>query len=87
MTNRTCRALNRPTVGFDHFDLMFLYQEASMDKDMSQIEHNSTLHNKNSSEISTQQQVSNRTVSELPDQEAEMDALESRLFAMARSRC
>jgi hypothetical protein len=74
-------------VGFDHFDLMFLYQEASMDKDMSQIEHNSTLHNKNSSEISTQQQVSNRTVSELPDQEAEMDALESRLFAMARSRC
>ena len=58
-----------------------------MDKDNSQIEHNGSQHNINNSENSTQQHVAKLTATELSDQEAEMDALESRLFAMAGSRC
>ena len=58
-----------------------------MDKDKSQIEHNGPLHHHQVPENSTQQHVNNISELEVIDQEAEMDALESRLFAMAKSRC
>ena len=54
---------------------------------MSQVDQNHSLHNIKAAENSTQQHVSHHTENERVDQEAEMDALESRLFAMAGSRC
>ena len=58
-----------------------------MDKDKSQMDHHSSQHNNIPHENSVQQHVSSLAENEPLDQEAEMDALESRLFAMARSRC
>lgn len=57
-----------------------------MDKDQSQMNHHGSLHHEKSPEDAAQQHVSS-----IPDQkalnQADMDALEARLFAMAKSRC
>lgn len=58
-----------------------------MDKDKSQIVNNHSLHNNKTTENFSQQHVGNITEHDTQDHEAEMDALESRLFAMAGSRC
>ncbi|MFA5825710.1 MAG: hypothetical protein WC825_07025 [Gallionellaceae bacterium] len=58
-----------------------------MDKDKSQMNHHGSLHHEKSPEDSAQQHVSHLPDQESLDQEADMDALEARLFAMAKSRC
>ena len=57
-----------------------------MDKDMTQIVINHTQHNNKSTESLSRQHTGNITELESLDHKAEMDALESRLFAMAGSR-
>lgn len=57
-----------------------------MDKDKSQMNHHGSLHHEKSPEGSAQLQVNNLSEPESRDQEAEMDALEAKLFAMAKSR-
>ena len=57
-----------------------------MDKDKSQLEHSSSLHNKNIPENAKQQHLGHISEHKQSDADAEMDALETRLFAMAGSR-
>jgi hypothetical protein len=57
-----------------------------MDK-YSQINHHGSLHHEKSIEDSALLHVSSLPEQALLDHEAEMDALEARLFAMAKSRC
>lgn len=58
-----------------------------MDKDKSQMNHHGSLHHEKSPDESASQHVSNLPEPESVDQDADMDALEARLFAMAKSRC
>ena len=57
-----------------------------MDKDKTQMNHHGELNHKHSFDDSAQPHVSKLSEQGLDDQEAEMDALEARLFAMAKSR-
>ena len=57
-----------------------------MDKDKTQMNQHGALHHEKSSEDSTQQHVSKLPEPGDIDQEALMDGLEARLFAMAKSR-
>ena len=57
-----------------------------MDKDKTQMNHHGALHHEHSLDDSAQPHVSKLPEQGLDDQEAEMDALEARLFAMAKSR-
>jgi hypothetical protein len=57
-----------------------------MDKDKSQMNHYAFLHHEKKPEDATQHLDSSFSEHELRDQEAEMDKLEARLFAMARPR-
>jgi archaellum component FlaC len=56
-----------------------------MDKDKSQLNQHGSFHNEKGSSDSALRHVSNGQDQEQIDQEAEMDALEARLFAMAKS--
>lgn len=56
-----------------------------MDKDKSQLNQHGALHIEKASSDSALCHVSNGQDQEQLDQEAEMDAQEARLFAMARS--
>jgi hypothetical protein len=58
-----------------------------MDKDQSQMNLHGSLHHEKSPDEAVQHHVSNIPEQRSPDQEADMDALEARLFAMAKSRC
>ncbi|KAF0205669.1 MAG: hypothetical protein FD173_839 [Gallionellaceae bacterium] len=58
-----------------------------MDKDKSQMNHHGLLHHEKGPDDSAQQHVSRLPDQESLDQKADMDALEARLFAMAKSRC
>jgi hypothetical protein len=58
-----------------------------MDKDQSQMNHHGALHHEKNHEDSAVQHVSNIPEQKSPDHDADMDALEARLFAMAKSRC
>ena len=56
-----------------------------MDKDKSHLNQHGSFHNEKSTCDSELRHVNNAQDQELPDQEAEMDVLEARLFAMAKS--
>lgn len=57
-----------------------------MDKDKSQMNQHGSLHHEKNPEDSAPQHVSGIPDQRSLDQEADMDALEARLFAMAKSR-
>ncbi len=54
-----------------------------MDKDKSQLAHNHSLHHNITTENFSQPSAGNVTEDEMLDHEAELDALEAKLFAMA----
>ena len=58
-----------------------------MDKDKSQMNQHGSLHHEKGPDETVQQHVSGVPEQKPLDQEADMDALEARLFAMAKSRC
>ena len=57
-----------------------------MDKDQTQMNQHGSVHHEKNSEDSAQPHVSKLPEPGAIDQEAEMDGLEARLFAMAKSR-
>jgi hypothetical protein len=58
-----------------------------MDKDQSQMNQHGLLHHEKSPEESAHVHLSNTLEQKPLNQEADLDALEARLFAMAGSRC
>lgn len=58
-----------------------------MDKDQSQMNQHGLLHHEKGPEDSAHVHVSNTLEPKPLNQEADLDALEARLFAMAGSRC
>jgi hypothetical protein len=57
-----------------------------MDKDKAQTSHHGVLHHEKRHDDSALPHISNVTEQGAVDQEAEMDELEARLFAMAKLR-
>lgn len=58
-----------------------------MDKDQLQMNHHGSLHCEKNLDDTGLHHVSNIPEQESLDRKADMDALEARLFAMAKSRC
>jgi hypothetical protein len=58
-----------------------------MDKDQSQMNHHGLLHHEKNAEDSAHVHVSAALEQKPLNHEADLDALEARLFAMAGSRC
>jgi len=81
--------MHRNYVRVDVKGLHFLlFRRRAMDKDQSQMNHHGSLHHEKSHEEYAQQHMSSLPSEQKSlDQEADMDALEARLFAMAKSRC
>lgn len=57
-----------------------------MDKDQSQMNQHGSLHHERDGDETRQQFAGELTEEELQERHAAMDAMEARLFAMARSR-
>lgn len=57
-----------------------------MDKDQSQMNQHGSLHHERDGEVAHRQFASEQAEEELQERHAAMDAMEARLFAMARSR-
>ncbi len=58
-----------------------------MDKDQSQVSHHGLHHEKNHEESALPHVSGNVLEQESSNREAVLDALEAKLFAMAKSRC
>lgn len=72
--------------GRDCGEVVFTLIGGVMDTDKTQMNHHGVLHHEKNGEDATLTHVSSLSERGATDQEAEMDALEARLFAMAKSR-